>query len=422
MKFLKYITLIIIPMALMFTLASCKIGSDSYQEPWEINSDFVYCVVYDGMGGTINTLEIRTVWYAGDSLIREPQGSKGMLIEPINGEQVVVGWYTSYKNIGTEEAPVYEYNEDDRWDFDSDQINSGTTDENKTITLYARWIDPPSVYFVDADNTDEVFIKWENVNVTEPILRPTTTEKLTIEKNNVTYTLFDYYYDKELTKKVAFGKDSKDVEKLISDQNGEETVYIYCKYIEGKYTRINNLTDLNKITDFNGKYILASDIDMENQSWTSFRNDKDDPFTGTFIGNGYSISNININATNKVSKLAAKTAKEKSYGFFGSLSNATFSGVNFKNVTITVGSSSNIELCTGVYGGRAEKTTFENCSIEDFTVVSDGEVNVKVTLGNAAFLDEACKITNCEFDNPNTEGLKINSENLIIGDESPIIE
>ncbi|HAN21404.1 MAG: hypothetical protein A2Y15_09410 [Clostridiales bacterium GWF2_36_10] len=422
MKSIKYIILIIISTVLMLTISSCKVGSDSFQEPWEINSNFVYSVVYEGMGGTINTLSSRTVWYAGDSLLKEPGGAYGMLVKPVKGNLVVLGWYTSYENVGTDQEPVYEYKEEDRWDFNNDRINESNTDENKQLTLYARWIDSPSIYFLDADNTENVLLKWQNVDVTQTLSRPSTTEKVTIQKDNKTFTLLDYFYDKELTQKVIWGDGSRSVEEIIASQDGDSGVYIYCKYIEGEYTRIKSITDIKNIDNFNGNCILANDIDAENANWTPLRNKNDDPFTGIFIGNGYTISNINITATNKVSGVASAGAKEKSYGLFGLLSGATFKGFNFKNVTINIGNTSNVDLCTGVFGGRATGTTFENCSIQGFTVISDGQVKVKVYLGKAAYLDETCTVTDSNFDEPVTEGLEINSENLITGDQTPVID
>lgn len=424
MKSIRKITFLIIAATILFTFSSCNVGSTSFNEPWEIDSAYVYCVEYDALGGTINTLPTRTVYYKNGDLMKEPGGSEGMLTEPLKKGKVVLAWYTSYENTGTEEEPVYKFNEEDKWDFETDRINDETTDDNKKMTLYACWIDPPTVYFVDADDTESVLLKWADVTIEKPMERPTTSEKVTIKKtidnNEVTYTLLDYYTDKECTQKVTWGAGTRTVEEIIAAQNEESAIYIYCKYIEGVYTRINSINDMKAMTDPAGKYILAKNINFENEAWKPIESDK--PFSGIFLGNGYTISNINITATNRVGGIAVDSAKEKSYGLFTVLSGAIFDNVHFKDATITVGSGSNIALCTGIFGGRASDTTFKDCSIDGYKVVSAGEVKVVVSLGSAAFIDDTCIIENCDFSEQDTSGLQISTENLIIGGQTLVIE
>lgn len=412
----KIISVLLFTVFLASVLSSCQIGSSNYREPWEINSDYVYRVVYDAMGGKINESPRREVYYAADSLLKKPEGLSGMLIEPVNGKKVVMGWYTKYENVGTEENPIYKFDEADLWDFENDRINDSNT-VDRTLTLYARWIDPPTIFFVDADNTNNVLLKWEDVDVSKTLSKPTTTEKATIEKEKdgktTVYTLLDYYFDKECTQKAVWGSDSKTIEEIIADQNGDSAIYIYCKYIEGEYTRINNGTELKNITDMSGKYILAADIDLKNESWTPLG---EEAFKGTFIGNGYTISNLNITALNKVSKIAVSGAAEKSFGLFSTLSGAKFYGLNFKNVTLNVNNSSNVKVCLGVFGGRAEKSVFENCSVEGLKVTSTGEVSVEVRVGSACFDDGTSQFTDCSFAAADHSGLKIAESLLIIGE------
>lgn len=415
-KMRKTISILLLTMLLASVLSGCNVGSTSYKEPWEINSDFVYRVVYDAMGGTINGLTQREAYYAADSLLKKPDGLSGMLIKPVNGNKVVVGWYTKYENAGTEENPIYKFDEKDLWDFDNDRISDANT-VDKSLTLYARWIDPPTVFFVDADDTDNVLIKWENVDITKTLSKPTTTEKSTIEKQKdgktVVYTLLDYYFDKECTKKAVWDSEGKTIEKIIEEQNGESAIYVYCKYIEGEYTRITSGTDLKNIKNMSGKYILGANIDLKGESWTPLG---EEPFKGMIIGNGYTISNFNVTAVNKVSRIAISTAPEKSFGLFTQISGAKFDGVNFKNITLNINATSNVKLCVGVFGGRTENSVFENCSIEDLKVTSDGKVDVEVSLSTACFDNGTSQFTNCTFANPDMTGLDIDTSLLIIGE------
>ena len=50
---------------------------------------------------------------------------------------------------------------------------------------------------------------------------------------------------------------------------------------------------LQNITDMSGKYVLTNDIDCENFELRTFGSETQ-PFTGEFIGNGYTISNFRL--------------------------------------------------------------------------------------------------------------------------------
>ena len=158
----KAFLLVLAAAFLLPVLAGCSVGSDSFTDPWVADPDFVYEVTYDALGGTINTLPTRVAYYKENSLVKKPSGQSGMLIEPVNGNQVVLGWYTQVENTGTEENPVYVFDEQYRWDFDNDRLNASNTVPSErgdvtlhTLTLYAHWSDPPTIRFVDADNPSE---------------------------------------------------------------------------------------------------------------------------------------------------------------------------------------------------------------------------------------------------------------------------
>ncbi len=401
----------------MLVLNSCSVGPDSYEEPWVIDGEFEYCVVYDAMGGSIKSAGSRTVYYSADSLLKEPSGASGMLVEPVNGNKLVFGWYTAYKNTGTEEQPVYVFDEEDRWDFASDRINDENAGRDKTLTLYAYWIDAPSVYFVDADDAENILIKWENIKLDTPLSRPTSTEKATIKKTvggiERIYSLLDYYFDPECSEKVVWGDSGSTVGDILSDSQGEFKAYIYCKYIEGEYTRIRNAAGLRNISDLDGKYIIADDIDLDDVSWQPIGEDK--PFGGVLLGNGYTISNLRIEAKNRVTGISPYRDRERSFGLFSSFSGAIVSGVSVRNATIVIDSTCNAAVCAGVLGGRARDSVFENCKTENYKVYSNGEVKIQLFLGAAIFADNTCILTKNDFEEPDTDALSIIKEKLITG-------
>ena len=63
------------------------------------------------------------------------------------------------------------------------------------------------------------------------------------------------------------------------------------------YIPVNSVEDLKEIS-LGGDYYLNGDIDMDGAEWTPI-GDEDSPFTGTFDGNGHTISNFVINGSSK---------------------------------------------------------------------------------------------------------------------------
>lgn len=403
--------------AFLPALAGCSVGSDSYTDPWVANPDFVYEVTYNALGGTINTLGTRTAYYKENSLVKKPEGKSGMLIEPVNGNKVVLGWYTQVENTGTEENPVYVFDEQYRWDFENDRLNeSNTTPVEQedvtlhTLTLYAHWSDPPTIQFVDADDPSETLLTWTNSDDSAQLSRPTTTEP-----KKAGWSLLDYYYDAECTVQARWDAGSPTIAELM-EQSGSNVIPIYCKFIEGDYTRIKGADALSKITDFSGKYILANDIDMSGVDWTGLKDADGNPavFTGEFVSAGYAIRNLTVKASNRVGGIAAATAPEKSFGLFGSLDGARFENITLENVTLEISSGTNVAVCVGAFGGRAKDTVFTGCAVRGVSAVSAAELDVSVFAAAAAFEDGSCTFEDCTFDALDTSGLQVAEGKLTV--------
>lgn len=177
----------------------------------------------------------------------------------------------------------------------------------RTLTLYAHWSDPPTIQFVDADDPSETLLTWTNSDDSAQLSRPTTTEP-----KKAGWSLLDYYYDAECTVQARWDAGSPTIAELM-EQSGSNVIPIYCKFIEGDYTRIKGADALSKITDFSGKYILANDIDMSGVDWTGLKDADDNPavFTGEFVSAGYAIRNLTVKASNRVGGIAAATAPGK---------------------------------------------------------------------------------------------------------------
>ena len=105
--------------------------------------------------------------------------------------------------------------------------------------------------------------------------------------------------------------------------------------------------------------LLTKDIDMSKNYVENTIGTSKAPFTGVFDGDGYTISNLNIDFSN-----TAKDYVVPSYlGLFGVTNGATIFDLKISGVTnITVSNSPNI-LAVGTLVGKAQNTTIENCDI-----------------------------------------------------------
>lgn len=136
--------------------------------------------------------------------------------------------------------------------------------------------------------------------------------------------------------------------------------------------------------DLNGKYILGCDIDLSDiENWIPV-GDNENPFTGIFNGNGYSIDNLTINVTD---------SNAKNVGFFGVTENATISNVDFNNANIITptdfinGSSS-----VGIVAGTARGTTFDNINVSGQVSGYESVGGLVGTINDNSYIDETGNI------------------------------
>lgn len=77
---------------------------------------------------------------------------------------------------------------------------------------------------------------------------------------------------------------------------------------------------------------LGNDIDLANEEWIPIGNSLEQPFSGYFDGNGYTISNL---------KITQLTEENKNLGFFGVLGGYV-KDLKLENVTIDVENPTNL--------------------------------------------------------------------------------
>ncbi len=178
---------IIIIIAASMLLSSCS-TDDKVADPRTWGYDCI--VIYDALGGTINSREMRETYYMKNSYVFKPAGTTNMLIEPVKDGYILAGWYTDKEDIKDASGNItgYKFKAEDRWDFDEDRVQGD-------MTLYARWIPQGRVEYVDASSGQVMFSK--NITSSSPI-QPLSgaTEKL-IQKSG--YTFAGYFEDEACT-------------------------------------------------------------------------------------------------------------------------------------------------------------------------------------------------------------------------------
>ncbi len=172
-------------------------------------------VIYDALGGTINSRDIRETYYMDNSYLFEPSGTTNMLIQPIKDGYILAGWYTSKEDITDKDGNIvgYSFKAEDRWDFDEDRVQ-------ENMTLYARWILQGKVDYVDASTDTIKFSK--NITVESPVQKLSKAAESLISKEG--HTLYNYFSDKQCTVPYNFSE-YVHTELIPSDQELYDQLY-----------------------------------------------------------------------------------------------------------------------------------------------------------------------------------------------------
>ena len=163
-----------------------------------------------------------------------------------------------------------------------------------------------------------------------------------------------------------------------------------------------DLYEIRDDPDFD--YVLTTDLDQNSegyetynvdQSWVPIGDLNDNPFTGTFDGNGYSIRGLNIDEP------------ETDYlGLF-----AYIDGAEIRNLNVTDADITGLRHL-GILAGRIDNSSVTNCHA-DGTIYATSTVNVGGLAGSArdnseirqCFADVDIEVTEADADRRNTGGL-----------------
>ena len=143
--------------------------------------------------------------------------------------------------------------------------------------------------------------------------------------------------------------------------------------VDGSYL-ITTADDLRYLADYVNagnncaglKFKLANDIDLQSEDWTPIGNDINKPFSGSFDGQGYTVSNVKMEIY----------SNDSTAGFFSRLDGASVKNLNLSDVDIT---AVNCYYRAGGFAFSIINSTVENCSVS-------GKVNNTNSDAAAAFV------------------------------------
>ncbi len=132
-----------------------------------------------------------------------------------------------------------------------------------------------------------------------------------------------------------------------------------------------------------GDYILTCDIDMSGVKHTPIGT-VDKPFTGTFNGAGYTISNLNIQGADigAISGLSDKSLT--AYGLFGVVKNSDNIDIaRIQNVNIVSASISHTKTASGA-AGIVAAVVYNGVYMDNIAII-DGTINLTATSGQVLY-------------------------------------
>ena len=258
-----------------------------------------------------------------------------------------------------------------RWNFESDTLpvdpSGSYSSEEPVCTLYAAWI-PYFQYDVYSPNDSgeyEIVATSHAINLEVPEWSEKT-GKLDMKNfpKRDGYTLkFASLSSGLLT---PMNEPIHGAEEFVDYETGTTSVAsvpVYTLWDEGEWFRIHNADQFYSNARLDGNYILYADLDFADAVWPPVLTKG--KFTGTIVGNGHTISNVDVLQSDN-SQLTG--------GIFGALdSGATVADLTFENITYTVSAGSRMQGATfGLFAGSiAEGVTLESITLSGKLLISE---------------------------------------------------
>ena len=300
-RHLTLFAVIILAITLILCLSGCAGEGDVFEGK---------CTVTFELNG--GTLDIKTSSVDNKIKYAYEMGTKILDVSEIDGYTlsksgyVFTGWYTSESC-----DPA------DKWNFD-------TYIDTEAVTLYAGWekaiVYSFTIYYVDGEN--EVSLGSYTVKAGE---RFDDWRKYAQKRDG--YTLNGYYQDADCT--VAW-------DNTTTHPGGEVDldIKVYANYIPGKWTLVSDANTLRSAINSNSNVYLTANVDFGGAE-VSFGS-----YSGTFEGNGYTVSNFKVKKTSSLRQPACAIFTKLEDGAV--IKNVAFEGVTYDLTGI------NLEAVTAV--------------------------------------------------------------------------
>ena len=407
---IKVLVLTLLALGILFIATGCGDVEDPYQTNDE--SGYTVSVKYDANGGTFTTNTSVIV----DSY-NIAQNNKIALLSPDNSLRgndaftavrngyFFAGWYAQRTVVGTDAngEAIYSYGE--KWNFESDLLevdpNKSYTSKEPVLTLYAAWIPYFEIEFYALDTGELLDTMTYDPTSGKELYVPAWDEttgavKLYDFPAREGYTFDAVYFDEagknQITDTILTHPGQVD---YATGTATDSTLKLYVDWMEGEWYRIYTAEQFADNATMNGCYEIYADLDFADETWpTAFMYGN---FSGQIVGNGHTISNIELVQTNN-SKTNA--------GLFGALTEgAKITDVTFTNVTLTIESGTRVNGTNyGLFAGTiSDGAVITGTSVTNSTLyidsdcyfgVDDYSIGLICGMGNATVLD-AAEIT-CE--------------------------
>lgn len=253
-------------------------------------------------------------------------------------------------SLGTEADGQVSYTRE--WDFDKDVVL-------EDMTLYAVWYKNYTLKIHYGEGFAEVSEKQ--------VRQPLDGSNPTVASASILgYTVIAYYSDSECKNEISFPYE-------LVDDDGDMCVDIYADALKGNWQLVRTGEELSKTNIQMGTNVMLLDnIDMSGYNLTV-----PSSYTGTFDGNGHTISNLTV--TDK-----QKNWSDNYFGIFKQLlGKATVKDLTFDNLTlnITLDNPDTKDFFVGGLAGSASSdVTLSNIKLNGVLNVASSVAEEKIDI------------------------------------------
>ena len=398
---------------LLIAVAIMAAGCGEQETPYEINDreNFTVSVKFDANGGNFTTnTPVIVDSYDPSSVKTNGEGKAQIALIPpesdargknkfqaVNNGYFLAGWYeTCTVTEDSNGQKVYTYA--NKWDFETDRLEvdpNGTYSSATPVkTLYAAWVPLFKIEYCDLKTgkvlTSVDYDPTKEGDITLPVWDEATGA---LDMKNVParegFTFNAIYTDAEGTQLVTAEAikhtGTVDPETAVATNS---TMKLYVDWKEGKWFKITTAEQFIKNAVLDGCYEIMADLDFTGKFWpTTFMYGT---FTGKLIGNGHTISGI---------ELVQEDAGKMNSGIFGKLADtAEISDLKFSNVSFTIkGGARMAGAAFGLFAGAVDANAkITGLQIENAVLKIDGSLypyNDNYSFGLAVGDDPANKIS-----------------------------